>query len=136
MCIDPESVLFRLVHWAFNAEDIRVRLFSCRKAIKLACEGKRYHVLVEMIENWDAISAPEANETGAVVDVLNTVSSLSKEFGKIPDKEEIESVHKTYDAELRSVMDDLESIQSICIREGQLVLFPRINVDLCPILDC
>lgn len=121
MYIDPESVLFKLVHWALNADDIRVRLFSCRKAINLACDSKRYHVLVEMIDNWNNISVLEGSEAGVVVDVLNTVSSLNKEFGEIPNKREIERVHESYDAELTKIMEDLESIRSICIREGQLV---------------
>lgn len=121
MHIDPESVLFQLVHWALNADDIRVRLYSCRRAINLACDRKRYHVLVEMIENWNTISKLESSETGTVVDILNTVSSLNKEFSDIPDKMEIERVHELYNAELSKVMDDLESIRSICIREGQLI---------------
>jgi hypothetical protein len=125
MHTDSESVLFRLVHWALNADDIRVRLYSCRRAIHLACDSKRYHVLVEMIEHWNAISMLEATEAGAVIDILNTVSSLNKEFGDIPDKKEVERVHELYNAELRKVMEDLESIRSICIREGQLVHFSK-----------
>lgn len=121
MYIDFESVLFRLVHWALNADDIRIRLYSCRKAINMACDSKRYHVLVEMIENWNTISILEANEAGVVVDILNTVSSLDKEFGDIPNNREIERVHELYTAELAKIMDDLDSIRSICIREGQLV---------------